>query len=323
MARAERAGFRTAWVPDSQFLFRDAWMTLAAGALATERIRLATGVTNLRTRHPSVTAAALQTLEEAAPGRAVLGVGTGDSSVKGLGLGPTRLADLERACHDIRTLGGGGSVEYGGRRMRLRDATGRVPPIVVAATGPRALELAGRIADGVLIMAGVSPPLVREAMGHVEAGLSAAGRSRPDIEVCVGAVCDIVANGADVVRIAKPHCAGDAQRGAAVVLRESGVDVRGTVPQHIPEVYPDITHAEDWDRAVQVAGRWISDEAAARYAECFTLIGTAGDVVARVRAAVDAGADSFYLRHFRSYVLPDDLVDTFGSAVIEEFAAPS
>ena len=124
---------------------------------------------------------------------------------------------------------------------------------------------------------------------------------------------------ADVVRIAKPHCVGDAQRGAVPALRRAGVEISGTVPQHIPDVYPDITHAEDWDRAVEVAGRWITDDAAARFAAQFTLIGTADDVEARVRAAVTAGADSFYLRHFRSYVLPEDLIDTFGSTVMGRF----
>lgn len=319
IVRAEHAGFQTAWVPDSQFLFRDAWMTLGAAAPVTGRIRLATGVTNVRTRHPSVTAAALQSLEEVAPGRAVLGIGTGDSSVKALGFGPTPLAEVERACSDIRTLGRGGSVDEPERSMRLRDATGRVPPIFVAATGPRALRLAGAIADGVLIMAGTSPALVREAVGHVEDGLSDAGRSRREVEICVGGVCHIAADSADVVRIAKPHCVGDAQRGAVPALRRAGVEINGTVPQHIPDVYPDITHAEDWDRAVEVAGRWITDDAAARFAAQFTLIGTADDVEARIRAAVTAGADSFYLRHFRSYVLPEDLIDTFGSTVMGRF----
>jgi 5,10-methylenetetrahydromethanopterin reductase len=314
--RTERAGYGTVWVPDSQFLFRDAWMALAAGALTTDRIRLAAGVTNLRTRHPSVTASALQTLEEAAPGRTALGIGTGDSSVKTLGWSPSRLAELEEGVAHIRDLGAGRAIDLGGGPVHLHGATGRVPPLVLGATGPKSLRLAGRVADGVLMMVGIDPALVARALDHVEAGLAAAGRRREDIEVCVGAVCSVVDGDTDVVRIAKPHCAGDAQRGAAALFEASGVRLHGTVPATVPEVYPDITHADDWDAAVAVAGRWVDDDAARRYAELFTLIGTPDSLVDRIGRAVDAGADTFYLRHFRSYVLPDDLIDRFGSAVL-------
>lgn len=313
--RAERAGYGTVWVPDSQFLFRDPWMVLGASAVATDRIRLAVGVTNVRTRHPSVTASALQTLEEAAPGRAALGIGTGDSSVKCLGWPPSRLADVEAAFGDLRRLGGGRSVDCGGRPMRLRDATGRVPPLFLAATGPHALRLAGRVADGVLVMAGVAPPLVRRALRHLEAGLEEAGRSREEIEVCLGAVCHVADDHTDVVRVARPHCVGDAQRGAASAFRQVGVRLRAPVPQHIPEVYPDITHAEDWDRAAEVASRWADDTSTLRYARAFTLIGTPEELAERLQAAMAAGIDSFYLRHYRSYVLPDDLLDGFADRV--------
>lgn len=321
VARAEALGFGTAWVPDSQLLFRDAWMALAASALGTEEIRLAIGVTNFRTRHPTVTAAALQSLEEAAPGRAVLGVGSGDSSVKCLGWRPSRLADIEEGVDELRRLSLGQTVTCGDRPARLRDATGRVPPFFVAATGPRTLELAGRIADGVLVMAGVTPSLVAQALGHVERGLRAAGRRRRDLEVCLGAVCHVADDESDVVRIATPHCVGDAQRGAADALESAGVHLRGRVPDVIPGIEPDITHADDWDAAVAAGKQWVDDVAARRYAEAFTLIGTSDALVDRVETAIEAGVDSFYLRHVQSYRLPDDLIDRFGQTVLPHVTA--
>ncbi len=313
--RAEDAGYGTVWVPDSQFLFRDPWMALGASALVTEHIRLAIGVTNLRTRHPSVTASAMQTLEEAAPGRTTIGLGTGDSSVKNLGWSASRLTDVEAGILELRRLSLGQTVTYDDWSMRLRDATGRVPPLFLAATGPRALRLAGRVADGVLMMAGVTPSLVGRALQHVEEGLAEAGRSRREIEVCLGAVCHVADDDTDVIRVARPHCVGDAQRGASPVFAEVGVRLRATVPVRIPGVYPDITHAEDWDLAAAVASKWVDDTSAQRYAQAFTLIGTPDELAGRLQAAMAAGVDSFYLRHYRSYVLPLDLLDRFAAVV--------
>ena len=90
----EEAGFDAAWFPDSQFLWRDVWATLALAALHTERLTLGTAITNFETRNAAVTDAAAARIEELAPRRFTLGVGTGDSSTKTLGLSPTRLARM-------------------------------------------------------------------------------------------------------------------------------------------------------------------------------------------------------------------------------------
>lgn len=92
--RAEALGFAGAWVADSQSIMRDAWAVLAAAAGRTERILLATGVTNPVTRHPAVLAGAIATLDELSGGRALLGIGVGESAVRTLGLAPARLAAL-------------------------------------------------------------------------------------------------------------------------------------------------------------------------------------------------------------------------------------
>jgi 5,10-methylenetetrahydromethanopterin reductase len=163
----------------------------------------------------------------------------------------------------------------------------------------------------VLMLAGVTPSLVGRALRYVEEGLALAGRSRSEIEVCLGAVCHVANDDIDVVRVARPHCVGDAQRGALPAFAEVGVQLRSTVPAHIPGVYPDITHAEDWDLAATAASQWVDDISAQRYAQAFTLIGTPDELAGRLQAAMAAGVDSFYLRHYRSYVLPFDLLDRF------------
>ena len=85
-AEAEALGFGGIWVADSQHVFRDPWAALALAAARTHRIRLATGVTNPVTRAPAVTACAVATLDELSGGRAVLGIGVGESAVHNLGL---------------------------------------------------------------------------------------------------------------------------------------------------------------------------------------------------------------------------------------------
>src|SRR5947207_5411203 len=116
---AEELGYSCVWVGDSQMIWREAYVMLGALAQATSRIGLATGVTNPVTRDPAVVAAALETLQELSGGRARLGIGLGDSSVETLGWRPARLADLERAVRDIRTLVAGESVPHEEVPLRL------------------------------------------------------------------------------------------------------------------------------------------------------------------------------------------------------------
>src|SRR5919109_29334 len=88
---AERAGFDGFALVDSQNLAGDTYVGLALAAHATERIKLATGVTNPLTRHPAVTASAIATVQAESNGRAVLGIGRGDSSLAYLGLAPASM----------------------------------------------------------------------------------------------------------------------------------------------------------------------------------------------------------------------------------------
>src|SRR5262249_47736974 len=97
---AERLGYDTAWITDSHLVCRELWVTLAACATATSRIRLGRGVTVPHSRHVSVTASAIATLHDLAPGRVVIGIGTGGSSAQTMGL---TLAHVGKAATLART----------------------------------------------------------------------------------------------------------------------------------------------------------------------------------------------------------------------------
>lgn len=158
-----------AWIADSPPThWRDVYATLAVCAGDTRRIKLGPGVTNPVTRHPSVTAAAIATIEHLCPGRAVLGIGIGDAAVKGIGVKPSSLADLVSYIDVVR---------------RMLAERGVSVPVYLSASGPRMLETAGRIADGVLISVGAHPALLEEAMARVLEGVKAAGRRAGDIDI--------------------------------------------------------------------------------------------------------------------------------------------
>ncbi|ASR35238.1 5,10-methylene tetrahydromethanopterin reductase [Prauserella marina] len=316
VALSERKGFDTAWIADSQLLWRDVFATMALAADRTEHIRLASAVTNFVTRHPSVVASAANTLNELAPGRVLLGVGTGDSSVKPLGMRPSRLAEMREAISTTRTLLAGEQRDFGNRRASLRDAAGEVA-IHIAASGPRSLGMAGEVADGVLTLAGISPETVAGTWKSVEDGAAKAGRAMSELDFTVGAFCKITDDIERDAAILKPICLHLASIGAQDYLRIAGIDLEP--PPAIPEVYPDMVHAEDWDLAVEKASRYVTDDMAVRFSRAFCLFGTVEEILDRIRAAIDLGATGFYLRHVGNYTLPLEVIETFGDEIIPRF----
>jgi 5,10-methylenetetrahydromethanopterin reductase len=319
VADAERAGFDVAWLPDSQFLWRDVWASLALAAARTTRIVLGTCVTNLETRHPSVTAAAAVTLEELAPGRTILGVGSGDSSIKTLGLKPTRLRAMREGIELMRALMSGETIGFADRSMHLKASLPRPVPVYMAANGPKALELAGEVADGVITVAGIAPELIARTCERVGAGATRAGRTLGDIELCFGAFCHVTDDEREAARIVKPYVVAMAQVGGQETLRSIGIEI--DPPAVVGGIYPDMSHAEDWDAAADAAEEWVTDETALRYADAFCLVGSAEHCRERLEQAHDAGATSFYIRHFASYTLPEEVLAAFGELIIPALAA--
>src|SRR5712692_1537509 len=101
---AEQSGFDAVWLGDSQLLWREAYVLLGAASALTTRVLLGVGVTNPVTRHPTVTASALLTLQEASCGRALMGVGVGSTAVRTLGQQPVSRAELTRWVELVRAL---------------------------------------------------------------------------------------------------------------------------------------------------------------------------------------------------------------------------
>jgi 5,10-methylenetetrahydromethanopterin reductase len=108
---SEEAGYSHIWVGDSHLIWREAYVNMAAMALNTTKVKLGTGVTNPLTRHPSVVGSAYATLEEYAPGRMIMGIGLGDSSVETMGMKPAKLSYFETTIGQLRDLLDGKEVQ--------------------------------------------------------------------------------------------------------------------------------------------------------------------------------------------------------------------
>ncbi|MFD4501449.1 LLM class flavin-dependent oxidoreductase [Streptomyces sp. NPDC058457] len=311
--RAERLGFDDVWFPDSQLLWRDVFTTVTAAALGTDRIGLGTAVTNLATRHPAVVASAARSVAELAPGRFTLGLGVGNSSVGPVGLRQSTSAAMREGIRMLRALLSGEEWEFpGGVRSRLRDP-GPAVPLHLAASGPKNLRLAGEVADGVILLSGVSPRTLAQATARVREGAAARAALPP---LTASAFCAVTDDVEAEARQLKPICASIAQNGGAPFLALAGIDVH--VPEKVEGVYPDLVHAEDWQAAVDICSAWISDEHALRFAQEFCLIGTADEIAARLRALRASGVSGVFLQHVGSYDPPTDLIEAVGSAVLPQ-----
>ncbi len=181
----EEEGYHSLWVADER-LYRNVYVTLTLAALCSKTLRLGTGVTNPFTRHPALTAAAAASVDEVSGGRLVLGLGAGGSATAVLGTERVRPAQaLREAVQIIRTLTAGEAVDFHGEVFsftgRLDFAPLRRVPVYVAARGPRSLEVAGEVADGVIIGGLVGEEGVAYCLDGVRRGARRAGRDLADV----------------------------------------------------------------------------------------------------------------------------------------------
>lgn len=179
----EESRFTALWVADSHQLYTDTYATLAVCAIETETLDLRTGVTNPISRHPSVTANAIATINQLSGDRAALGIGAGDSGVYSIGKTPAKVSELHTAVEEIQALLDGDAVEFDGEEFVLEQANGTVD-VYVAAEGPVTLRMAGQVADGIMFGGGSDPDVIEElALENIREGAQRAGRSLDDIEL--------------------------------------------------------------------------------------------------------------------------------------------
>ncbi len=184
---AEAAPFSHFWYPDEKF-FRECYVGLTLVASHTQRIELGPCLTDPYSRHPIMTAAAIGTLAEVAPGRVWLGMGAGGRGLSAMGLEQVRPARaIREALEVIRRLLAGESVDYQGEVITLRDRpldftpTADVRFLIGTGHGRYVQQLAGEVADAVMLANYASPPALQKALTWVEKGARRAGRNLADV----------------------------------------------------------------------------------------------------------------------------------------------
>jgi len=185
---AENGGFDNVWVTD-HYNNRNIYILLTSIALNTKTITIGTGVTNPFHINPAWTASAVATLDELSENRAILGLGPGDvTTLRSLGIASGKpLAAMRECVEIIKRLWRGETVKFDGKVFSLKGARlnykpKRSPPVYIGAQGPKLLELAGTIADGVLINA-AHPRDFKFAAEQISKGLQASGRDKSKIDV--------------------------------------------------------------------------------------------------------------------------------------------
>lgn len=307
--RAEAVGLDMAWFPDSPLNYREVWSVLGAVAVSTERIAIGPAITNLASRHLTVTASAARALTEAAPGRFTLGIGAGDSGVGYDTLRPAKVAEMDEGVRKLRDLLSGGSVAYGTFEARLRDIGTSPPPIYLAAGGPKTLKMAGGVADGVIMPMG----RFEEKMAWVKQGAEAAGRSMPEIFVLT--IGGKVENLEESILRMKVFCARTAQAEGVERFEKAGFKIDGEFLAHKMGAEGDIGHLASVIDGGRALNDVISDELALWFMRENSLLGTEADVEAGLRRLAAAGVTGAYIGSQENSTLPHDLIEGLGPIV--------
>jgi 5,10-methylenetetrahydromethanopterin reductase len=163
VVEAERLGYARAWLYDSPALYGDIWMIAALCAARTSRIGLGPGVLVPNLRHPLTQASAIATLEQLAPGRVAVAIGTGFTGRMAMGQKPLTWAYTRRYVEQLRALLRGEQVEVDGALVQMLHADEHAPkrpiatPIVIGANGPKGMAVARELGDGVMTVGSGEP----------------------------------------------------------------------------------------------------------------------------------------------------------------------
>jgi probable F420-dependent oxidoreductase len=310
---AEAAGFSHFWTFDSVVLWQEPFVLYSQVRSHTERIVVGPMVTNPLSRDWTVTASTFATLNDAFGPRTVCGIGRGDSAVRVIGGRPSTLATLATSIDVIRGLAAGDSVDIDGRTVQIPWVTAPGPEVWVAAYGPKALAVAGRHGDG-LILQMADPYLVEWSIRTAREAAAEAGRDPDALKVCVAApayVGDDVAHQRDQCR----WFGGMVGNHVADLVARYG-DRSGTVPAALTDY---IAQRQGYDyahhgRAGNPDTEFVPDEVIDR----FCLLGPVPAHRAKLEQLAALGVDqvALYLMHDAI----DDTLATYGTSIIGQVA---
>jgi probable F420-dependent oxidoreductase len=315
MQLAERNGFEYAWTYDSHMLWQESYALLPLVADKTETIKLGHCVTNPGIRDPTITASWYATMQDLSNGRMVMGIGRGDSSRRVVGLQPVRVAEFERRLRMMKDLMNGRPVEWNEKELKLEWVRTELPPIPmhVAGYGPRALGVAGRVGDGVIIQL-ADPQIIQWIMDTARKAAQEEGRDPDALECIVCAPTHVTGDLAE---------ARDQVRWFPAMVSNHVMDLierYGADSDEIPAALTDYVRAREFydykehSRVGAKHGEFVTDEICDR----FCVLGTPEDAVAKLKELESIGVDQFNV-----YLMTEgqeQTLEVYGKEIIPGFA---
>jgi probable F420-dependent oxidoreductase len=314
LQKAEGQGFEYGWTYDSHILWQESYALLAIAATQTQKIKLGHCVTNPGIRDPTITASWYATMQDVSNGRMVMGIGRGDSSRRVVGLKPVKVDEFERRLRMIKDLMNGRKVEWNEKELELTWVRDELPdvPMHVAGYGPRALGVAGRVGDGVIIQL-ADPQIIQWIMATARQAAEEEGRD-PDALQCIvcapSHVSDDIADAREQVRWFPAMVSNHVM---------DLIEKYGANSDEIPEALTDFVKArkfydyKDHSRVGAKHGEFVTDEICDR----FCVLGDTKRVTEKLQELESVGTDQFDI-----YLMTegaDETLAAYGKDVIPRF----
>jgi probable F420-dependent oxidoreductase len=318
--QAENYGFTNVWAFDSHLLWQEPYVVFSQILSATHRVTVGPMVTNPATRDWTVTASIFATLNDMFGNRTVCGIGRGDSAVRVINGSPVTLATLREAITVIRALANGEQVSYKGSLLSFPWSVGSRLPIWMSAYGPKALAMAGEIADGFILQL-ADPTVTAWSVAAVRKAAEEAGRDPAEVKICVAAPAFVTDGSAGHLAHARDQCrwfGGMVGNHVADLVARYGTDGAA-----IPKALSDyIAGREGYDynthgKAGNTHTEFVPDEVIDR----FCLLGPIATQVERLEELRAIGVDQFalYLQHDEK----DATLAAYGDRVIPAVNVPA
>jgi probable F420-dependent oxidoreductase len=315
MKLAEDHGFEYGWTYDSHVLWQESFPLLTLAIQATSRMKFGHLVTNPGTREPTVLASGYATLHDISNGRMVMGIGRGDSARRYINQQPVKVAEFERRLRMLKDFMNGREVEWNDKELQLKWVRPELPeiPMWVAGYGPKALAVAGRVGDGVIIQL-ADPEIIQWIMETARAAAAEAGRDPAELKCIVCApshISDDIADAREQTRWFPAMVSNHVQD----LIERYGAD--GSV---VPKALTDFVESrkfydyDDHSRVGAAHGEFVTDEICDR----FSVLGTPAQATEKLRELEAIGVD-----HYSVYLMThgqEETLAAYGDDILPQFA---
>ena len=283
---AEAMGFSTVWIWDTPIYTKDAYVALTVAAQATSKISLGPGVSNPLTRHISVIANSIATLDDLSEGRVVLGMGRGaPGSANAVGFPTESMARFRERLLDLRDLISGQEVKVGESGGYRVHAVERRIPIYLSVWGPKMIEMAGELSEGALIAGPSDTEAMAVKIRRLRNAAEAAGKGAGEVEGHVQLTISWDDDPAAAIERVRPV--------VTYQLRRAPANWQEETPGPLQDEVAAIRGAKSFGRSPSAGEGGLASDALVRHA---AIVGSVGECRERIREIVALGPEEVTFR---------------------------